>query len=223
MKTWDGQPGPGKSRGGGDALSRRFYALLLAAYPREFRREYGGEMLLVFTERCRDETRAGGRAALARVWGETLADLALSAARERLDGRGDAVMRTLRTVVLALLAYAFALLVAAPLYVRYRGSMPTFAATSVDALISVGVIFNFIYLLLTLTRRVGRARAPRVTLVVAAVVVASLIALMTASLGPPARVNLEVVVAHALSLLLWFTIHSWWVLRRRPVEPPAPA
>lgn len=222
--TAGGQSGAGRRRGGG-ALSRRLYALLLAAYPREFRRAYGGEMLLVFSERCRDESRERGRAGVARVWRETLLDLALTAARERLEAAsgGGRVMRTLRTIVLALLAYAFALVVAAPLYVRHRASMPTFVATFIDALISIGVVFNFIYLLLTLTGRVERARAPRVTLVATSVVIAALVALMMASLGPPAYVNLEIVVAHVLSLLLWFTLHSWWVLRGRPVEPPAHA
>jgi hypothetical protein len=226
MRATGGQAGEGDGRGGGGALSRRLYAALLAAYPREFRRAYGREMLLVFSERCRDESRAKGRAGVARVWGETLSDLARTAAREHAEAaaRGSVMMRTLRTVALALLAYAFALLVAAPLYMRHREAMPTFVAALTDALISIGVVFNFIFLLLTLTRWVERERAPRVTLVVTAVVISGLVALMMLSLGPPAYVNLEIVVAHVLSILFWFTIHAWWVLRRgRRAEPPATA
>ena len=61
-------------------------------------------------------------------------------------------MRILRTIVLALAAYAFALLVAAPLYVRNRESMPSFVANMADALIATGVAFNVIFQILTLPR-----------------------------------------------------------------------
>jgi hypothetical protein len=42
--------------------SRRVYALLLASYPRGFRREYGREMARVFADLCRE---SAGRASLA--------------------------------------------------------------------------------------------------------------------------------------------------------------
>lgn len=205
--------------------SRRAYALLLAAYPREFRREYGREMALVFADRCREQSCAGGAAALARVWGEALLDLALTAPRqhlERLRGGGE-VMKTLRTLALALAAYAFTLLVVAPLYARNVGLLPGFVSNMIDALISTGLIFNFVFLLLTLTRLLEGARAVRASLALTAVVVAGLITLMVATLGAPARVNILIVVAQALSLLVWFTVHLWWVRRRISAGPPAAA
>lgn len=198
--------------------SERLYGLLLAAYPSDFRREYGREMSLVFADRRREGGR--GAAALARVWCDTLLDLARSAPKEHLERRleGIDVMRVLRTVALALLAYAFALLVVAPLYVRNKEAMPGFVNSLIDATISTGLIFNFIYLLLTLPRWVERARAVRVALVLTAVVVASLITLMMLSGGPHAYAGLSVVAAQVLSLLVWFTVHRWWVLRRAPGE-----
>ena len=68
------------------ALSARVYRLLLAAYPKRFRQEYGREMALAFRDCCRDAHRQGGSLALLRLWPRTLRDLAVSALGERFDG-----------------------------------------------------------------------------------------------------------------------------------------
>ena len=207
--------------------SRRAYALLLAAYPREFRRAYGREMALVFADRCRERARAGrGAAALVRVWGEALLDLALTAPREHLESfrEGGGVMRTLRTVALALLAYAFTLLVVAPLYARNIVNLPAVVNSLLDAGISTGLIFNFVFLLLTLTRWLEGVRAVRAALALTTLIVGALITLITVGGGPHAGLSLLIVVAQVLSLLFWFTVHLWWVLRRRgSAGPPAAA
>ncbi len=132
-------------------------------------------------------------------------------------------MRTLRTIALALLAYAFTLLVVAPLYARNVLNLPGFVNNLIDALISTGLIFNFIFLLLTLTRRLEGVRAVRAALALTALVVGALITLMMVSVAAPARLNLWIVVAQVLSLLFWFTAHLWWVLRKGKARPPAPA
>lgn len=132
-------------------------------------------------------------------------------------------MKTLRTAALAAAAYAFTLLVVAPLYARNVGSLPGFVASLIDALIATGLVFNFVYLVLTLTRWREGVRAVRAALVVTALFVAGLITLIVVSSGPPAHVNLNVVVAQVLSLLFWFTAHLWWVRRRGRAVPPATA
>jgi hypothetical protein len=201
------------------SLSRRTYQLLLAAYPREFRREYGREMTLVFADRCREES-----AAPVRLWGEALLDLALNVPREHFErlGGGEGLMKTLRTVVLAIAVYAFTLLVIAPLYARNIGMFPSFVNGLIDALISTGLIFNFFYLLLTLTRWREGVRAVRAALVLTALLVAGLITLMTVSVGA-AHINLTIVVAQVLSLLFWYTAHLLWVRRGGREVPPATA
>jgi hypothetical protein len=40
--------------------SERVYRVLLLAYPREFRRECGAEMVQAFGDLCREEKRRGG-------------------------------------------------------------------------------------------------------------------------------------------------------------------
>jgi hypothetical protein len=205
---------------GHGSFSRRAYALLLAAYPREFRREYGREMTLVFADRCREES-----AALARVWGEALLDLALTAPREHL-GRfreGGGLMKTLRTLAIAAVVYAFALLVVAPLYARNVGALPAFVNSLIDALISTGLVFNFLFLLLTLTRWREGVRAVRLALLLTAVIAGGLITLMLLSVGDAARIGLNVAAAQVLSLLFWYTAHLWWVRRKGRDVPPATA
>lgn len=204
------------------ALAARVYAALLAACPSEFRREYGREMALVFADRCRE---SAGRAATLRVWREALADLARAAAREHFESlrQGGRLMKTVRTIVIALLAYAFTLLVVAPLYARNVGSLPAFADSLIDALISTGLLFNFVFLLLTLTRLSEGARAVRATLAITSLVVAALIAFAGVLAGPSAGVGVRIISAQVLSMLVWFSIYLWWVRRRKTAGPAATA
>lgn len=210
-------------RGKTATASERVYALLLAAYPAGFRREYGREMRLVFADRCREE--GGGFAALAGVWLDALADLARTAPAEHLERifGGGRLMRILRTVALAALAYAFTILVVAPLYARNVGRMPGFVASLLDALIFTGMLFNFIFLVLTLPRLVEGVRAVRAAFALTGGIVALLITVISVRGGPHASINLFIIVAQVLALLAWFTVHLWWVLRKRPAGPPAAA
>ena len=204
-------------------FSERAYAALLRVYPAGFRREYGREMRLLFADRRR-EAGEGARPLL-RLWFETVGDLARTATAEHVDSlaKGEGTMRILRTVALAVAAYAVTLLVVAPLFTHNARSMPAFVGHLLDALIATGLIFNFVYLVLTLPRWLEGTRAVRAALVITTAVVGALITLMMMSGGPHAGVNLLVVASQVLALLFWFTIHLWWVLRRRASGPPAAA
>ncbi len=70
-------------------VSERVYRVLLAAYPREFRREYGAQMRQVFGDLCREELRKEKKLGLVRLWIRTVLDLGRSALLQRtgdLDG-----------------------------------------------------------------------------------------------------------------------------------------
>ena len=203
--------------------SRRVYTLLLATYPPGFRREYGGEMARVFADLCRE---SAGRASLARVWAGALADLLLTAPRLRAEEmlEGGGLMRSIRTAALALAAYAFTLLVVAPLFVRNARSMPNFVAGLLDALISTGLVFNLVFQVLTLLRRLEGVRAVRAALALTTCVIGVLMFVSASSEGPHApHLNPFIIVAQVVSLLVWFTVHMWWVLRRRGAATPATA
>jgi hypothetical protein len=205
-------------------LSGRLYGALLAAYPSEFRREFGREMTLVFRERCREEESRGIRGH-ARVWSDALLDICKSVPKEHAEKiSGGVLMRVLRTVLIAILVYAFTLLVLAPLYVRNREMMPGFVNSLIDAMISTGIIFNVIFLVLALTRIREGVRAVRAAALATGIIIAGLIALMALSGGPEARPNAFVYIAQVVSLFIWFSLHLWWVLRKRPAtRPPATA
>ena len=64
------------------ATSERAYRLLLRAYPRELRDEYGDEMVRCFRDLCREELEGGGLG-LAGLWARTLPELLSTAIKER--------------------------------------------------------------------------------------------------------------------------------------------
>ena len=76
--------------GQGRSLSERIYRALLAAYPAEFRREYGAEIEQVFRDLCREQLDREGLVGLIGLWIRALLDLATSAIAERRSGLGCA-------------------------------------------------------------------------------------------------------------------------------------
>ena len=66
------------------ALCARIYALLLMAYPANFRRDYGPQMAQAFRDCCRDTHRQYGPCGLIALWVSALGDLAANACIERL-------------------------------------------------------------------------------------------------------------------------------------------
>jgi hypothetical protein len=65
------------------SVSERLYRALLAAYPKQFRRDHGREMSQVFRCMCREEVASSGSRGLARLWVRTLLDLLATALAER--------------------------------------------------------------------------------------------------------------------------------------------
>jgi hypothetical protein len=60
-------------------LSVWAYAHLLRAYPASFRAEFGGEMVLLFSDCCRDEWRSAGPAGVCRLLARVALDTLVSA------------------------------------------------------------------------------------------------------------------------------------------------
>lgn len=90
-------------------LSRRIYRALLLAYPGDFRRAYGEEMVQVFSDLCRDVLDRQGTPGLVQLWMGTFIDLVLTALEER--------KRTMQPTERRLIALEFALLIAPLLFV----------------------------------------------------------------------------------------------------------
>jgi len=116
--------------------SERVYRALLLAYPREFRRDCGDEMVQAFGDLCREEKRRGGASGLASVWVRTLADLAATAFVER-----SRAMRDRWLFMLVPLALLFGLAIA------YVDSSPGWDDTGVSAAAVLGAsgLFGVLY------------------------------------------------------------------------------
>jgi hypothetical protein len=63
-------------------FSTRLYQALLAVYPSEFRRAFGGPMLQVFRDNTRRALREAGTAGLLSLWGRTMLDTVQTAIEE---------------------------------------------------------------------------------------------------------------------------------------------
>src|SRR5215212_10959912 len=116
--------------------SERVYRVLLLAYPREFRRDCGTEMVQVFGDLCREEMRRGGALGLVRVWARTLPDLVATAFAERSSGMRD---RWLFTLVPLALSFGLA--------IAYVDSSPGWDDTGVSAAAVLGTsgLFGVLY------------------------------------------------------------------------------
>jgi signal peptidase I len=84
----------------------RVYLVMLYAYPREFRLQFGGEMRQIFRDRCRQMTRTPGRWHWLRFAFESAADWICTLFQERMvavreltiEGRGRSTLAVVRAV-----------------------------------------------------------------------------------------------------------------------------
>ena len=89
-------------------ISERAYRLLLRAYPRGLRDEYGDEMARCFRDLCRKEMEDGGGLGLVALWAHILPDLVYTSLKERSTMLNRS---TYRSVAVVALATAFILLI----------------------------------------------------------------------------------------------------------------
>lgn len=195
------------------SLSERLYALLLVAYPAEFRCEYGRQMMQLFRDCYRAEVRRKGLVGIVSVWADTLFDLCRTVPQEHLrdsSGKLRRIMKALRTLALAVIVYVAALLLLGRLLVAARPYLPFAIGALFDSLLTVGIAFNFIALLLVTTRLVRPVRAIRAACASVVLLLAAFL-LFIPSVDRPGGVALTAMV---LSLLFWFGAHQWWAQRR---------
>jgi signal peptidase I len=105
----------------------RIYALLLYAYPRDFRRAYGRDMQQVFRDRCREVARAGWRPIL-QFAAHVTHDLLTSTVRERAASAWTTARKSPRRGFISewavtILMYLFAATTMVQAYVVPTGSM----------------------------------------------------------------------------------------------------
>jgi hypothetical protein len=192
----------------GHNVSTRVYALLLFAYPPEFRRMFGSEMVRVFRDCYRDQDRSR-----VRLWGQTLVDLVVSVFRERYDEprNGGLFMNNLRRDLIGLAGCVGIIAIAGFLlgYGRKHEVTPILSLGYVlDALVTTGVIGNLIVFILLKLRKLDPVRTAAWVFGIVHAIPLGLILLLARN-DPKFSLG-NIVIGYFVSFLFWFGLHWMW-------------
>ena len=192
---------------------QRLFQMVLFAYPREFRREYGTQMEQLFHDCYRAETNRG-RWGIGGLWVRTFLDLARTAPREHLEnlGKDNTIMKDLGKNALGFLG-SIALIVIAFLLLSYgrkhEVSTILIFGRVLDALVTAGIAGNLIiFLLMTIIQRNPlRIALWTLLLVNGALLLASTV--VGSKVDPDFRFG-GVMVGYVVSFVFWFGLHWIW-------------
>ena len=195
-------------------LSSRIYQMLLVAYPSEFRREYGCQMVQVFRDRYRDEARRNRHWAIAAYWFRTLSDLVVTATKEHSDklGKDRQIMNNMRRDIIALVG-TVVIIVAALALLSYGRSHEVSSILAVgrvlDAIVTAGVLGNLIVFLLVKFTKWNSLRIALWTFLVVHAVLMITVAVIGPQVDPQFRFG-PILIAYVVSFLFWFGLHWAW-------------
>jgi hypothetical protein len=194
------------------------YSVLLLAYPREFRREYGSEMVLLLLDCERDACTAPART---RLWLRTLFDLVRTVPREHVAKirKENQFMHRLRTDLIAI-GGCVSLILAALLLLNYGRAhqVPSILLFGhvLDALVFTGVVGNFIVFLLVKLTKFRPLRVALWTFLSVSLVPALAITLIAGS-DPNFNVP-KVLIGYVVSFFFWYGLHRLWAHKLKPTE-----
>lgn len=194
------------------------YTILLLAYPREFRREYGSQMVLLLLDCQRDARTAPART---RIWFRTLVDLVRTAPREHLEKirKENNFMRNLRTDLLAI-GGCILIVLAALLLLNYGRSHQVSSILvfgfALDAIAFTGVVGNLIVFLLIKLTTFRPLRIAFWTFLIVTLVPALAITLIA---GKDPNFNApNVLIGYVVSFFFWYGLHWLWSNKLKPSE-----
>jgi hypothetical protein len=194
------------------------YSVLMLAYPREFRREYGSQMAQLLLDCQRD---ARNRVALIRLWIRTLADLLQTVPVEHLQNRRkENFMSKLRTDLVAI-GGCVLLIVAAFLLLTYGRSHQVSSILVfgyvLDALVFTGIAGNLIVFLLVKLTALKPLRVAFWTFLIVSGAPALALTLIGGRIDPNFNA-INVVVGYAVSFVFWYGLHWLWAQKAKPSE-----
>jgi hypothetical protein len=193
-------------------FSQRLFHLLLFAYPREFRHEYGPQMTQLFRD-CYQDQKNQRATGLWVLWLHTVSDLFVSAPREHLERlRRESSMMTYLQRTLLPLGTCLVIIVVAFLVLSYGRSHQVtsilFFGRALDALVTAGVAGNLIIFLLRLTRL-----DPVKTALWTMLLVNSILFGLTWAIGSRVDPQFDLpglLIAYLVSFLFWLALHWLW-------------
>jgi len=203
--------------------SKQLFQLMLLAYPREFRFEYGSEMTQVFCD-CYRDSNSRGVATIVELWLRVILDVIRTAPLERWEtlGKGE-TMKNVKRDALGLLA-CLAITVVAFLLLGYlrKHDFGGFyiLGFALDAIVTAGVIGNLIIFVLMMATRLSTFRTALWSLLIvngALLLIAILIGFRVDE-----HFNFPMVfVSYLVSFFFWLAIHWIWSQIRTPPQPVA--
>ena len=195
------------------------YSLLLLAYPRSFRREYGSQMVLLLVDCQRDARTTSARR---RLWLRTVFDLIRTAPLEHLNNLREEnnLMRKLHTDLVAIGACVL-LIVGALLLLNYGRShqVPSILLFGhiLDALAFTGIVGNLIVFLLVKLTSLRPLRVAFWTFLIVCLVPALALTLIAAAGN--SNINApNVLIGYVVSFLFWYGLHWLWSNKLKPSE-----
>ena len=204
-------------------LSKRLFQLMLLAYPREFRLEYGPEMTQVFRD-CYRENQSQGFVASTRFWLRTICDVIRTAPLERLDALGkDHAMKNLKINMIGLLACLVVIVVAFLLLGygrRHEVASILLFGHALDAIVTAGVVSNLIIFPLVMVTRLSPFRTALWSVLIVNGVLLILAILIGSRVDPQFSFS-RVLFGYLVSFILWLAIHWIWSQTKTTTEPIA--
>jgi len=187
------------------------YSILLLAYPRQFRREYGPQMALLLVD-CQRQAR--NRPALLRLWLRALVDLVRTVPVEHLQNMREenGFMSKLQTNIVAI-GGCVLLIIGALLLLNYGRSHQVSSILvfgfALDAIAFTGIVGNLIVLLVAKFTTLRPLRVALWTfLILTGVTLLALLA-VGGRLDPNFNAT-GVTVGYIVSFLFWYGLHWLW-------------
>jgi hypothetical protein len=193
------------------------YSVLLLAYPREFRREFGSQMVLLLLDCQRDASTAPART---RLWLRTLFDLVRTVPREHLEKirKENKFMRNLRTNLFAI-GGCVLIIVVALLLLNYGRSHQVSSILAfghvLDALVFTGVVGNLVIFLLTKLTSLRPLRVALWTFLIVSIVPPLAITLIAGPTDPTFNAP-KVLIGYVVSFFFWYGLHWLWANKLKP-------
>ena len=186
---------------------------MLFAYPEDFRREFGNQMLQVFRDSYRNEAGAGS---LPSFWLRIVLDLASTAVKERVYSSQRRGVMNRRSDAMAILGCVGIIVIAFLLHrygIRNNIPFPFWSGYILDALIVTGVIGNFIVFLLSKTTKLNPLRTAISVFAMVHGALLLLIVVISRSLGPTNWAG--VLIGYLVSYGIWVGLHFAWRMTHR--------
>ena len=203
--------------------AQKLFQLILFIYPRDFRRDFGPEMVQVFRDCYRIEEKKDRLFVTGQFWLRTIWDLARTAPKEHLDnlGKENPIMKNLRRDALALLGCVAIIAIAILLLSygrRHEVSAILMFGYALDAIVTTGVVGNLIVFLLVKFTKLNPVRIALWVFLLVHAVPAILLAVLGSRMDPQFRLA-ATMTGYAISFVFWFGLHWLWSQRKAPLQP----